>query len=448
MCVRFLLVAVLAAGWPLAAQEEAYVKRGSLQRQGRVWVEESLCGAPVQEGGRLVLRTHMGSVQVKPGAANRMQCQVRVSAFAGSEQEARGLLSRFQLTVHRVSGGSVYLGGEAVPDYPRRVRWNVSYEIQVPLRFNLDIETQAGGIEVERLEGELRAATAGGDINLGDIAGPVRAETAGGNIEMGNIGRRLEARSAGGVIRLGDVSGDAILETSGGHIYAGRITGAVRAETAGGDIVLRGAGADIVAQTAGGQIRIGEGGGSVRAETAGGSIRLDAARGPIRVETAGGSIDLYRVQSAVRAATQAGKILAQIAATPESFSDSALETSFGDVEVYLPADLPLTIQATIEMAAGYKFDTDFPLNIEGGEVGYQPTTLRATGALNGGGQVLRIHTVSGNIMIHKLDPAAVERLEQRRELLWKRWQEQQQRREERDRQREEERKKRKGPEAP
>lgn len=405
MRIRLLCLAALAlaAAPPGAvAQSDAYVKRGAVEQQGRAWVEESVCGAPVQEGARLVLRTDMGSVRVKPGSADRMECRVRVSLFSGSEAEARRFLSRFALTVRRVSGGGVYLGGEVVPDYPRRVRWNVAYEIQVPLRFNLDLESGAGGIEVERLEGELRAVTAGGSIETGDITGPVLAETAGGSIELGNLGGRVEAQTAGGGIRVGQVKGEARLETSGGEIVAGRIEGSVRAATAGGDIVLESAGGDVHAETAGGQIRVGEAGGAVRAETAGGSIHLAGAHGPVLVETAGGSIDLYGVKSVVRATTAAGAIRAQIAASRESFGPSLLETAFGDIEVFLPPDLPLTIDAVIEMATGHKILTDFPLEIQGGDWRMDESTVVAHGALNGGGQLLRIRTVGGNIEIRKL----------------------------------------------
>ena len=431
----------LGVSLPLPAKTYAYVNRHTPERQGRAWVEEADCAASVEEGGRLAVRADVGSVKVRPGAPDRMECRVRLKVFTSSEEEARRLLNQFELSVRRTTGGGVSLSGEFTGERRRSVAWSVEYDIQVPLRFNVDLETKGGSVEVERLDGELRAATAGGDIRVGDLSGPVRAETAGGNIELGNINQRVEARTAGGGIHVGDVKGNAILQTSGGEILAGRIEGGVVAETAGGDIVLRGVGADVVAETAGGQIRIGETGGSVRAETAGGSIGLDAARGPIRVQTAGGSIDLYGVQSAVRATTAAGKILAQIAASRESFAESALENAFGDVEVYLPPDLPLTIEATIEQASGHKIVTDFPLEIEGGELAFQPSTVRGRGALNGGGVLLRIHTVAGNIEIHKLSPASLERLQQRQNSVWQRWQELQRKREERQRLREQEREK-------
>src|SRR3972149_6490433 len=62
-------LALVMAALPLLAQEQAYVRRGDVTRQGKVWVEEVECGASVRPDGRLVLRTDMGSVMVETGRA-------------------------------------------------------------------------------------------------------------------------------------------------------------------------------------------------------------------------------------------------------------------------------------------------------------------------------------------------------------------------------------------
>jgi DUF4097 and DUF4098 domain-containing protein YvlB len=285
------------------------------------------------------------------------------------------------------------------------------FDIKLPARFNLDVETQGGDIGVEgALQGEARLTTAGGDIRTTEISGPIRVETAGGGITLGNLGARAEARTAGGSIHVGNVQGDATLETSGGGIQVGQVDGTLRAETAGGDVVIAGAGGQVVAQTAGGQIQVGPTGGSVRAETAGGSIRLRGARGRVVAETAGGSIDLLQLGAGVRANTSAGRILAQFNASAKTFAASQLETSMGDVYVYLPGSLPLTIDAAIDAAAGHHIVTDFPLSILGDKEDFGERTIRGHGTLNGGGEVLRIRTVAGNIEIRKLDSRGLEDL--------------------------------------
>jgi DUF4097 and DUF4098 domain-containing protein YvlB len=198
------------------------------------------------------------------------------------------------------------------------------------------------------------------------------------------------------------------------------VDGPVRAETAGGDVMIDGAAGSILAQTAGGQIRIGQAAGSIRAETAGGSIWLQGARGRVKVDTAGGSISLFDMQGAVKASTAAGRIMAQIDGSRKTFGASELETAMGDVQVFLPADLALTIDAAIEMAAGHQIVSDFPLTLQHTDADYSAREIHGRGMLNGGGELLRIRTVNGNIEIHKLDPQTLEQLRQRQNAEWER----------------------------
>jgi hypothetical protein len=238
---------------------------------------------------------------------------------------------------------------------------------------------------------------------------------------------------------MGNVRGDATIETGGGDIQVGQVDGILRAETPGGDVVIAGAAGQVLAQTAGGQIQVGPTGGSVRAVTAAGSIHLRGARGRVVAETAGGSIDLLQLGAGVRANTSAGRILAEFDARAKSFAASQLQTSAGDVCVYLPVGLPLTIDAAIDAAAGHHIVTDFPLNILGDKEDFSERTIRGQGALNGGGEVLRIRTVAGNIEIRKLDSRGLEELKSREGMSWSRWQEQQVRKDQQQREREQKR---------
>jgi DUF4097 and DUF4098 domain-containing protein YvlB len=419
----------------LAALDASSVKQGAPERRGHTWEQRSEFEAPVKEGARLLLRVDNGAVSVLPTAGNKVSCIVILRAHTSDEAEARRLFDNYQLNARSVETGGVYLTSQSPQRARHGTNLGVRFQITVPQRFSLDVETQGGDITVDApLDGEARLTTAGGDVRTSDVTGAVRIETAGGGIELGKIGSDLVARTAGGSICVGDVKGDARLETSGGEIATGAVTGTLRAETAGGDVVVGGATGQVVARTAGGQIQIGPSGGSVRAETAGGSIRLQGARGRVVAETAGGSIDLIEVESAVRASTAAGRILAEFNCTKKSFGPSQLETSMGDVYVYLPTNVPLTIDAAIETAAGRRIRSDFPLDIQGDKEELVPSTVRGRGTLNGGGETLKIRTVAGNIEIRKIDEASLRELQQREESNWQGWQE---RRTEKDRRRQE-----------
>ncbi len=400
------------AALPLQAFGQAVVKRDTPVRRRNVpWTETYERSAPAREGGKLILRADMGSVEITPGSGNQIECRVVLRAYTGSKEMARRVFDAYHLSVRSIEGGVVYVNGELSaprhPDHPTEAE----FDIKLPARFNLDVQTQGGDIGVEgALQGEARLTTAGGDIHTTEISGPSRVETAGGGITLGNLGARAEVRTAGGSIHIGNVRGDATLETSGGGIQVGQVDGTLRAETAGGDVVIAGATGQVVAQTAGGQIQVGPSGGNVRAETAGGSIRLRGARGRVVAETAGGSIDLLQIGAGVRASTSGGRILAQFEATAKTFAASQLEASMGDVYVYLPGGLPLTIDAAIDAAAGHHIVTDFPLNILGDKQDFSERTISGHGTLNGGGEVLRIRTVGGNIEIRKLDSRGMEDL--------------------------------------
>ncbi len=425
MKTRFILTFLLTAMTcgAIDAVAQVNVKRGEPQRVGNNWEERAECSAPMREASRLIVRADFGSIHITPGAGANMTCQVRLRVYRSTEAKARRYLRSYELTLRAHESGLLLRGAFPPESSGRRQSISAEFEITVPSRSSLDLETQGGEIGVGSLHGSIQAVTAGGEIRAGDVTGAVRMETAGGSITLGSVTGPVEARTAGGSIRVGDVTGTAVLEASGGEITAGMVSGTLRAESAGGDLVLRGAFGTLEAQTAGGQIRIGEGGGRVVAQTAGGSIRLDGARGAVDVKTAGGSIDLLQLRSAVNASTAAGCIVAQIDAGQKTFAASKLETSAGDIRIYLPAELALNIEAVIDMATGHRIVSDFPLQIQGDVQDFATTKVRGAGALNGGGEVLLIRTVAGNIEIRKLNAQTLERLRAPQESYWKRWQE-------------------------
>lgn len=297
------LYAILFA-LPLAALDVSSVKPGAPVKRGRSWEQRSEFNATVKDGARFLLRADNGGVSITPASSGKVTCVVILRAYTANEAEARGLFDKFKLNARSIEAGGVYLSSQSPRQARHGTNLRVQFQITVPQRFNIDVETQGGDIAVEApLEGEARLTTAGGDVRSSDVTGALRIETAGGSIEVGKIGGDLSARTAGGSIRVGDAKGDVVLETSGGEIVTGAVAGALRAETAGGNVIVGGADGQLVARTAGGQIQIGPTGSSVRAETAGGSIRMHGARGRVVAETGGGSIDLLQVQSAVRAST-------------------------------------------------------------------------------------------------------------------------------------------------
>ncbi|MGH9407629.1 MAG: hypothetical protein ACRD3D_17555 [Terriglobia bacterium] len=418
----FLFALAVSLSALFAIAQQPLIQRSAPRFQGGGWAEQIQCLIPVKPGERLILRADPGAVNVSAGAANQVRCVILLRSYNRDPQEARTCLDRYRLTAVRTPDGARLEGRPGcASDSPLEARFDVS----VPLKINLDLRSESGNITIEKLDGSVRAVTMGGDIRAGDVLGPISVRTAGGTIDLGNIGKGVEAHSAGGNVRVGNVNGSATLETQGGVIIAGVVNGPMTAETAGGDIVLEAASGPVTVETAGGQIHLGQCGNSVHAQTAGGNIRVAGSRGLVKVESMGGNITLLKAMGPVSAQTLAGRILAQIAASRGTFGPSRLETQVGDVDVFVPPALPVTIDASILHPMGHRIISDFPFTGVSPRPAPRPAfdfrQQHAEILLHGGGSPLNIQTLTGSIQIRKLDAASIARLKASQDAFWKNW---------------------------
>ena len=405
------MVPALALLAVLATSAWARPKQAA-KSEGRRLLEEKTGTLTTREGLRLRLVTDLGSVHILTGNSDQVSYKVRIETDA-RDAGPQDLSKQYSLVAHSAPSG-VQLTGQAGSHNVRGHLW-VSYEVTVPRRYSLDVLTQAGNIETQDIDGRVVLVTSGGNIIIGRVGGPeaagARLETQGGHITVQDVNGELRAVTAGGHINVANVHGSAVLRTGGGHIRTGAIQGTAELETGGGNISVQSAGGSVTATTGGGQIDFGEAAGSIRARTGGGGIRIVRVAGPIEVETGGGSIFLTKVRGAVRASTGAGSITAWFASDgpgeppgkPKAhrmFVASQLESGKGDIVVYLPRELAVTIEATIELAGDHSIEADPTLPLKVSYVSSDGArALRGECALNGGGELLRLKTVAGDIRL-------------------------------------------------
>ena len=173
------------------------------------------------------------------------------------------------------------------------------------------------------------------------------------------------------------------------------------AETGGGGVVIESGAQGATVETGGGSVEVRQCKGTVKVSTGGGSVELKDVGGSADIETGGGSIELNGVPSA-RAETGAGGIIAKFVGATGERTDSQLETSAGDIIVYLSPNLNITIRAAIELANGHNIRSEFPeIRVMTEGETYGPKTITAEGNLNGGGPVLKERTTTGDISIRR-----------------------------------------------
>jgi Toastrack DUF4097 len=384
------VLAILACSFAGARAQQSRV-----YRDGNSWVEEKTGTLPVSKSLRL--KVTLGSVRVR-GGASAISYTIRSRVNTGSEQEARKMFEKYEIT-SGTRGDSAWITGEWSGRWPRKFSGDVVLNVPREME-SVKIETQCGNIDVSEIAGNFDGESGGGTIVVDTIGGTVTAETGGGDVRIAHASG-AHIVTGGGNIDLGDIGGPVSLETGGGHVRLASATGAVKAETGAGDISAKKCSSSVKAETGGGNIEIGDVLGDVEMSSGGGRLRLVSARGMVHAETGSGRMDLGRVSGGVKAETGAGGIAVEIAADA-NFADSELESPAGDVIVYLSPQLGAVIRASIDAASGHTITSDCPeihVTTEGGD---WAKSVWAEGRLNGGGPVLKVKTSTGNIEFRRL----------------------------------------------
>src|SRR5262249_51341694 len=287
----------------------------------------------LEPGGKLILEADAGSVDLKGGSGS--------GAHIVITSEDDDLKEKFDFKYEETAGQLRIVAKKKGAE--GWLHWNSSthapnFEIQVPSRTTLSIQTGGGHIEVDTIQGNADLHTSGGHVKVSDLQGTLTVETSGGHSS------------------LKDITGDSSVETSGGHIEADTIKGKLHAETSGGHIRVKDVSGDIDASTSGGHISISGAGGRVKAETSGGHVEVAFARGDAR----------------------AGDI----------------QSSGGGVTVTVDPSLGFAVDAE---TGGGSVNSDVPITIEGRQ---SRSSLRGT--IGHGGETLHIRTSAGSISIEKL----------------------------------------------
>lgn len=363
----------------------------------------------VQPGGTLVVNSDAGPIRISTWDRDVVRVRIRNTDNYDVDVSQEG---NNVLVIADRERGSFF-----------RFSSNISFDVDVPTRFNVDLETGGGEIVIGDISGNIHADTSGGRIEVGkvtmgdvvvdtsggrieidDVDGDVSADTSGGSIDIGNVTGDVEADTSGGNIRIGNVGGDIYADTSGGNIDVGEGGGRVELDTSGGTIRAAYAMGPLIADTSGGNIFLAGSETSVEADTSGGNIEIERSNGPVYADTSGGSITIRQSRGPIRADTSGGRVDAEL--LPYTGSRDAtveLESAGGDITIRIPRNHSASVVADLEVSrrarGDYRIYTDFPLTIQEDSDG----NIQGRGDINGGGDRIYLETQNSDIHIVSID---------------------------------------------
>lgn len=351
----------------------------------------------VNAGDTLLIDSSSGTIDVQRWNKKTVYVEVKKSARNKSDLDDYRVLIEQKNNTVSVQG---IASGDSWGGWGAKV--SVAYKVKVPTHFNLELNTGGGAIKVGNLSGAVNAKTSGGSITVGDIDGDLNVDTSGGSISVGKVSGESKISTSGGSIKVAGGGASVVAKTSGGSIKIGPSNGRVSVDTSGGSILVGHAKGDVSADTSGGSIRIEGSDGNVLADTSGGGVYIDNVAGKISADTSGGGIRISRARGAVKADTSGGDIRVEfIEHNPKVDTSISLETSGGEIELYLPEKMKASVLAVLEVHFHNKkaqIYSDFPLTIKRSN-----GKILGEGDINGGGDPLRMRTNNGSIYIRKLE---------------------------------------------
>ena len=233
---RFLARSVLAvalvatAGITGLAQktDKFKAKDKSLSCNNQNWYNDRLVGnCEIREqtlapsGGTIAIDGRQnGGVSVKGWDQNQVLVRARVQTGAPTAAEAEALSKEVRI---ETSGAKIFASG---PEGRQNYHWDVSYEVFVPRRADLSVETHNGGIAIYEVNGKIDFSATNGGVVLRRVGGAVRGSTTNGGLMIELTGDRWE----GETLDVSTTNGGVVLsipENYSAHLQTATVNGSV-----------------------------------------------------------------------------------------------------------------------------------------------------------------------------------------------------------------------------
>ena len=261
---RSVLIAAVAALMGVSAL--AQQKGGTLTCRDNGWYNDKLegnceireqtlamSGAPIAIDGR-----QNGGISVKGWDQNQVLVRARVQTGALTAAEAAELGRQIKI---ELSGAKIYASG---PENRKNYYWDVSYEVFVPRRADLSLETHNGGISISDVNGKIEFTALNGGVVLRKLGGAVRGSTTNGGLVVELTGDRwdgetLDVRTTNGGVVL------SMPENYSANLQTGTVNGGISVDYPG---AVQDKNSKQLA------VNLGSGGATIKAMTTNGGVRV------------------------------------------------------------------------------------------------------------------------------------------------------------------------------
>jgi hypothetical protein len=245
-----------------AAQNE---KKGSLTCRDN-WYSDRLVGhCEIREtplavsGGTISVDGRQnGGISIKGWDRNDVLVRARIQTAGTTQGEADELAKQIRI---ETGGAKIFAEG---PTRRRDSQWDVSYEIFVPKRADVSLETHNGGISISDVRGRIDFSALNGGVVLRKVGGTVHGSTTNGGLMIDLDGDRWDGEE----LDVSTTNGGIVMnvpENYSAHLVTGTVNGGLSIDF---PVTVQGR---ISRELA---VNLGSGGATVKAMTTNGGVRI------------------------------------------------------------------------------------------------------------------------------------------------------------------------------
>jgi len=213
----------------------------------------------LQPGGAISIDGRQnGGVAVKGWDQNQVLVRAQVQAGAPNAGEAEQLGRQVRI---ETAGNKIFATG---PENQKDYYWSVSYEVFVPRRSDLSVETHNGGISLSEVNGRIDFTALNGGVVLRKCGGSVHGSTTNGGLVVELSGDHWDGETLDVTTTNGGVS-MSVPENYSAHLQTGTVNGSISVDF---PVTVQGR---LTKELA---LNLGSGGATVKAMTTNGGVRI------------------------------------------------------------------------------------------------------------------------------------------------------------------------------
>ena len=286
----------------------------------------------------------------------------------------------------------------------RNYSTSLHFDVKVPRKFDLDLDSKGGKFTIEGVEGNLEGTTMGGALELTELKGKINFHTMGGRITLTKSEVDGEVKTNGGKVLLENVVGNVNGHSMGGAVTYRNVTDRTGSSTGEVERI----------SSMGGAINVSDAPHGADLSTMGGDIDVHSASQFVKAKTMGGDITIDKVDGWVHAETMGGDVNVTMVGNPsEGKRHVTISSKGGDIILTVPAGLSMDVDITVAYtdrswsgSKAYTIESDFDLKEEHTQEwdhsdGTPRKYIYGTGTINGGKNKIRIETINGNVYLKK-----------------------------------------------